>query len=247
MKKAIFTLVLFVVTTIAVAHPGSVLNLSVYGNSFFTVQLDHQYYGNPDRFYSIRSVIPGRHYLKVIRHSYTAFGIRQRQIFEGFVNIPVHAAMNAVVDRYGRLNITSVQPLFAENNGGNIYDPYADNCNDDYGMNYDYSTNQNCATIPSGPVCMDNNAFNDLRASIASKSFESTRLQIAKQALNYNYLSAAQVNQLLSVFNFESTKLDFAKAAFAKTIDKQNYYLTYAAFSFESSIDDLIRYTNTAG
>ena len=81
-----------------------------------------------------------------------------------------------------------------------------------------------------------------LKNNLENKSFESSKFQIAKQALSYNYFSSAQVADLMSVFSFESTRLDFAKSAYVKVIDKQNFYLVNDAFSFESSIQDLNQY-----
>lgn len=238
MKKAIFTLVISVITTIAVAHPGSVLNLSVYGNAAFTVQVDQQYYGQPERFYSIRAITPGKHFIRVMKHSVRHFGVQRREIFAGYVHIPFNSVMEAFVDRYGRFNVNGIQPLFADNS-----------CEQDPYHYYGSGPYNNC--LPVMPVnqvyAMSDLDFRQLKHMIASKAFDSTRLQIAIQAVNSNYLTSSQVQELMSVMTFESTRLEFAKAAYSKTIDRQNYYLTYSAFTFESSIDELIRYTNTAG
>lgn len=81
--------------------------------------------------------------------------------------------------------------------------------------------------------------FNDLTNVISGKSFESTKITIAKTAMQENYFSTEQVRTLLSMFSFDSNKLELAKYAYAKTIDNNRYYKIYDVFSFESSISDL--------
>lgn len=87
--------------------------------------------------------------------------------------------------------------------------------------------------------------FAAIKSSIMSKSFESTKLEIAKQVLGQRCLTSGQVKEILSVFDFESTKLDFAKFAYGRTFDIGNYYMVNDAFSFESSIGDLNNYINS--
>lgn len=249
MKKAIFTLVLLTSTLIAVAQTGSVLNLSVYGNSVFTVQMDHQFFNQPDRFYSIRAVTPGRHFIRVFKQHFRPQGVRQQEIFSGFVNVPFNSVMDAHVDRYGRLKIRNIQQLYADNPCADPYymenytdfdqcngqNPYVSNCS---------NANGTCGTTQM-PMVMSEADFMALKSMIASKAFDSTRLQIAKQALNMNYMTAAQVDQLLNLFTFDSSRLDLAKSAYTRTIDRQNYFLTYDAFTFDSSVNELIQYINT--
>lgn len=95
------------------------------------------------------------------------------------------------------------------------------------------------------PVPMSQNDYNSAQNSIKSKSFEDSRLTIAKQIINSNCLTSTQVRGLLDLFTFEDTKLDFAKYAFTRTYDVNNYYKVNDAFEFESSIDELDAYINS--
>ncbi|HPD54724.1 MAG TPA: DUF4476 domain-containing protein, partial [Bacteroidia bacterium] len=71
---------------------------------------------------------------------------------------------------------------------------------------------------------------------------ENTKLTIAKQVIQNNCLTADQVRETMTLFDFENTKLDFAKFAYDRTYDRANYYKVNDAFEFESSIEDLNRY-----
>ena len=86
--------------------------------------------------------------------------------------------------------------------------------------------------------------FAGIKSSIMSKSFESTKLEIAKQVLGQRCMTSGQVSEIIRVFDFESTRLDFAKFAYGRTFDIGNYYLVNDAFDFESSIGDLNGYIN---
>lgn len=89
---------------------------------------------------------------------------------------------------------------------------------------------------------LDPTRFSQLKQSIASKPFEDTRLQIAKQAIRGNCMSTYQVKELMELFTFEGTKLDFAKHCYDAVYDVENYFLVNDAFTFSSSIDDLNAY-----
>lgn len=104
------------------------------------------------------------------------------------------------------------------------------------------------ATQPTQPVVyyaptMDYYQFNNALAAIRNVSFESTRLTVARQILDNNLVTAEQMREIVESFTFESGKLEIAKYGFHRTIDPQNYYVVNSAFTFESSIRDLVNYT----
>lgn len=92
------------------------------------------------------------------------------------------------------------------------------------------------------PMPMAPGDFESAKSSIASKSFESTKLEIAKQIIGSNCVVADQVKQIMQLFDFEASKLDFAKFAYSHTYDKGNYFKVNDAFDFESSVSDLNSY-----
>ncbi|HNR21259.1 MAG TPA: DUF4476 domain-containing protein [Bacteroidia bacterium] len=101
-------------------------------------------------------------------------------------------------------------------------------------------------TGPVGcPVPMNPGDFADLKNTIASKDFEDTRMTIAKSVLKNHCLFVSQVKDLMGLFTFENTKLDFAKYAYSYTYDQGNYFKVNDMFDFESSISDLDKYINS--
>ena len=87
--------------------------------------------------------------------------------------------------------------------------------------------------------------FESAKSSIKSKSFEDSKLTVAKQILGSNCMLSSQVKDVMLLFDFENTRLDFAKFAWGKTFDYGNYYKLNDAFTFESSINDLNKYIET--
>lgn len=100
----------------------------------------------------------------------------------------------------------------------------------------------------NGPIgCdlpMDAEAFQDAKRSISSKTFESSKMTLAKQIIRSNCFLASQVSSLVSLFTYESDKLDIAKFAYPQTYDQGNYYKVNDAFEFESSIGKLDDFIN---
>jgi Domain of unknown function (DUF4476) len=89
---------------------------------------------------------------------------------------------------------------------------------------------------------MSSSSFASAKSNIESKSFEDSKLTIAKQVTKANCLTAAQIKDVMSLFSFEETKLDYAKYAYDFCYNQGDYYEVNDAFTFESSIDDLNKF-----
>lgn len=95
------------------------------------------------------------------------------------------------------------------------------------------------------PMPMSHEDFESAKNTIASKDFENTKLDIAKQIVSSNCLLAEQVRAIMKLFTFENSKLEFAKFAYAHTYDKGNYFKVNDAFQFDSSASDLSSYISS--
>jgi len=84
--------------------------------------------------------------------------------------------------------------------------------------------------------------FAEAKRSIESKGFEETKMTLAKQITRDHCFTVDQVKDIMSVFGFEDTRLEFAKLAYDNTYDLSNYYKVSDAFSFESSMEELNEY-----
>ncbi len=89
---------------------------------------------------------------------------------------------------------------------------------------------------------MSSRDFAEFKKFISERTFESTKLDMAKSVIDINYFTTDQVREILGWFTFESNKLDLAKHTFKNTVDRNNYYRLYNEFVFESNVVDLDNY-----
>jgi hypothetical protein len=256
MKNLIFTTaVVLGFSTVKANHLNSELNLKMYDNSPFTITFDNITYNSPAGTFVIGNVIPGNHYMKVSKTMYRHYGPigMQKIVFCGNVNIPVNSKVFSLIDFYSNYNVMSVLPNYAEPvcDKGKGWDN-----NDEWGRggcegerNDEYGYDKDCEKGGGWmkPCGMNPYDFCNLKNSITGKAFESSRMAVAKQAIASNYMSSAQITELVELMTFETSKLDLAKFAYRFTIDKNNYYLVNDAFSFESSIRELAGYISRIG
>ncbi|TVR78301.1 MAG: DUF4476 domain-containing protein [Chitinophagaceae bacterium] len=84
--------------------------------------------------------------------------------------------------------------------------------------------------------------FQRAKSSISSQSFEDSKMNIAKQMTRSNCLTAGQVREVMTLFTFEETKLEYAKFAYDYTHDLGNYYMVNDVFTYSFSVDELNEY-----
>jgi len=88
---------------------------------------------------------------------------------------------------------------------------------------------------PPPPMQMDNQSFAAAIQTIKSSAWDETRLSTAKTIANNNYFTVDQVITICKTFSWEDSKIDFAKYAYKRTIDKQNYYTIAKIFTWDSN------------
>lgn len=84
--------------------------------------------------------------------------------------------------------------------------------------------------------------FQSALESLNSKTFSDSRMTQAKQILNSNCMSADQIKTVMKAFEYEDDKLEFAKVAYDRCADPENYWKVNDAFEFEMTIDELNEY-----
>lgn len=234
MKKIIFTLALSLSIFSASAFRGlSELNLKLYDNSVFFVIFDNVTYNYYTSSYYFKSITPGSHFISVIRQQPNGYYNTPVTVFSGWVNIPANSKIFSMINMYGGYMVVSQIPLLGPDDTVNDVSYYDGSYNEDYSGNY----------IEYSP-CMSQISFISLLSVINNATFESSKIDIAEQAVNTNFMTSSQVLQLLKCFTFESSKLEIAKLAYSKVIDKGNFFMVNDAFTFDSSIDELNEYIN---
>lgn len=90
---------------------------------------------------------------------------------------------------------------------------------------------------------MSASGFASVKSSIQDADFENTKMSTAKTILGSNCLTVDQVVEICKLFDFENTKLEFAKFAYSHTYDKGNYFKVNTVFDFDASKEELNKYT----
>lgn len=229
MKKMIFTLtVLLSALTIRAHNNYSDLSIHLHDYSLFTVVLGNKIYSNPSSEQFITDIRPGNHYLKIKKMYYRGHYIQSKTVFSGYINIPSGSSVYSVIDANSRYVVLSCE---SKNHYSNQHSGNYNNYNNNYynsAYNYSYFSEID---------------FLELKSRIGNATFDDTRLSIAKQATSRNNFSSRQVYEITKLFTFESNRLEFAKFAYNHVADPNKYFLVYDAFTFSSSIDELIDYT----
>ena len=257
MKNLIYSTVLAALFALPAQAINSELSIAMANQQKFTLTFDNSFYATPSTTYNVTNVLPGNHRVRMTSVPAPMMGACGMPVllFDGWVNIPQNSRVTAMPASISQLNIVSIVPLVQYYNP---YDPYAYNTpygnNNPYGNGYpngnpygygNYPNNGygNQSPYPSYYGMSPEN-FSALKNSINNQSFDSSKLNVAKQAIGSNNLTAAQVKELVGLFTFESSKLEIAKFAYGRTVDRNNYYQVSDAFTFSSSVDDLSGYIN---
>ena len=84
--------------------------------------------------------------------------------------------------------------------------------------------------------------FGQAKESLRREWFENKRLETAKQIIDQNYFTSQQVKEMVLMFTYENNRLDIAKYAYGKTVDKGNYFIMNDAFTFNNNKEALKEY-----
>jgi hypothetical protein len=231
---SLFTLISF--STRAFHPASSELNIHLHDNSVFNITINNTDYRNFTNNYTITNLAPGRHFVRVTRFKASFNGYSYRYefpqiVFEGHINIRPKTRIFAHIDNRGRFRIE--QSLAMHTSG-----PPAHAAIHKRPRPYKTPVNQYTYYAPG----MNPHTFNMLKNTIFATSFDSSKLNIAKQAIADNTVTSEQVYQLMMMMSFESNRLNLAQFAYYYTVDKGNYFIVHNAFNFNSSSNRLNTY-----
>jgi hypothetical protein len=230
MKKLMIIFALLSLTfSLAASHPNpSELTISLHDGAVFNLTVGDRTFNRQASSYTIPDLRPGRHFVQIVRFDryfngrFYVLG-NPRVVFSDYIRVPARTRMVAQIDHRHRFVVSERMAI--------RYAPAP-------------------IAVPRPPVyqpapypaVMSHHAFAHLKASLVNTRFESSRLDMAKHALSANYVTSAQVWEIMDLFSFESNRLELAKYAYSHTVDPQNYFLVHRAFRFSSSTRELNRF-----
>lgn len=96
--------------------------------------------------------------------------------------------------------------------------------------------------VPSVPMVMNAEEFQNALGRVKSEDFESNRLTAAKRIVNNNYFTVNQIDQLCRLLEFDSSRMEFVKHAYPRCVEPTKYYMLRDLFSFDSYKQELDKF-----
>lgn len=260
MKKLITTLAasLLLVSILFAGHQSrlSKLELRLWDYSSFSVELDHRVYNSVNSTFVIGNLEPGRHHLKVVRKIRRHNGFFTQVIFHGQIKIPASSKVKARITkshRYDVLKTTRIKKSHHSNHGHNSHGNSSHGHNSHESNSYGYNgtsqgnTGHNSHFVSScgHSEIISDYSFTNLMRAIDETSFDSNKLEVFKQATQHVLLSSHQVLDLIELFSFDDNRLEAAKFAYARTYDKENYFMVNEGISFSANRHKLNTYISS--
>ena len=224
--KRIFTLLLGSLFSLSLlAYDGSRLSISTIGNSKvdFRVEVDGRRYHMRDHTVTLSKLSQGNHNIRIFRvmKNKNGFNKKQELVYATTVFLRRGFHLHITMNRFGK--------ALVDERKIEKYDDWFDEGYDDY---YD----DDFAEIMSAQE------FQQVKQAISKEWLESNKLNSVKFIIDKNFFSTMQVRELMSLFSFEKNKLEVAKYAYRKTVDKHNYFQVNDQLVFSSSKEELARF-----
>jgi hypothetical protein len=83
-----------------------------------------------------------------------------------------------------------------------------------------------------------------LKDLVARESFDDTRLAICKEYIRTHPISSKELRELLGIITFENNRINLAKFSYRYVSDPGYFYTVYNAFTYNSSVNELIKWIN---
>jgi len=239
--KRIFTLLLSSLFSLSLfAFDGTRLSISTISNKMdLKIEVDGKRFDMKDNSITLSNLSEGYHQVKIFRDKRKngnglGFGRRMEVIYSNSLFLKRGFHSDITVNRFGKVFID-------ERRIDRNDEWYRDD--DDYNDNNGYGNGNGNGGWNNGyGNVMNARDFDQVKESLRKEWFESNRLVSAKFIIDKNNFTTVQVKELMLLFTFEDKKLDIAKSAYRKTVDKQNYYLVNEALVFNSSKEELARF-----
>lgn len=121
---------------------------------------------------------------------------------------------------------------------------------------YSFFRNRNFEVYAIEPIFVDepvlveipvisNEMFQQLKNTVENESFDSGRLELLKSTLRTNNYTSYHIKELMKLLSFDSGRLQFAKVAYTRVVDPENYFVVNESLSFSSSKSELLKYINS--
>jgi len=252
MKKIFFLIaVLFInISAFAIPWQKSMLRIKEEHGRAISVTIDGKRFNKIGRSLTVNDVSSGRHMIKIYRYNSNGHGYANGiLVYQGNLTLkPSHIYYLTIANKALDIEENCCIDDYGHWNNNDTWDRYEDQDDNSWNNNNQWNNNPrdnyNENTWDAYTGVMSNGRFQLLLDQVRKASFESSKVNVAKQALRNNKITCDQLVSLLHEFSFESTKVQFAKDNYRNIVDKRNFFLINDVFTFQSSKDELTEFLN---
>ena len=213
----------------------------------FVARLDGQTVNHtPSTFVRLNNLRPGRHYLEFkVRSRHGVYQLGQRVLVRNGVeaNYGVRTLGRSGKAYLRLLREVQVAPPVVVVPVPRYPDRYEENGR--YDDRYDPTPHRH--EDYDGNACrnmMTAEELDYLVQTLRSRDSESTKMSIAREAVRNGSIAAEDLKRVLQEFEYENNRVEFAKYAYDYLCDREHFYYIYDVFSFDSSVEELERYSS---
>lgn len=196
-----------------------VLKIELSDHSPITVAIDNRDYKKVGTSMTFGDLPTGRHYLRV--YEYKEYkdgnGGHAKLIYTGSVKLKKNTITSCVVYPDDGEMVVTTQNMMREV-------PPANNA---------------AATLSKQETTILGN-------EVKAKLTDIDKIKLAKTRLADETYTTAQVREMLPWFNFEESRLEFAKWAYNNTVDKNNYHDIVNDLAYEASVKEFESFLSSA-
>jgi len=236
--STLFTSLLFTASVFAAdTRHQSMITVKSASQREIQVVVDGKTFSSGKNIVMVGSVTPGYHSITVYRKSRSGFYNNNfEQVYTGSIAVKPATDVQITIGRHRRADIAYQKHNSRDDDWA--YDrPAAPSYpGKDHGRWEDNKTYNSYASP------MSDREFAQVMNSMQKEWFENNRMKSASYIISNNFFTADQVKDMVSVFNFEDNRLEIARQAYTKTLDKENYNCVVNALQYKSSKDELARF-----
>jgi hypothetical protein len=246
MKKTFTFLFVSLFSLSLLAYDGTRLSISTVSNNMdLKIDVDGRRLPMRDNAITLGNLGDGYHEIRIyreVKRNNGRFGrAKDELLFNQRVYLRRGHHLDVTVNRFGKVFTDERRIDYKED----WYREEDDRYNDRPFDNRDYRDNrdQRDTRFENGfSKAMTQRDFDQVKQTLQKEWFENSRLTSAKFIIENNFFTTQQVKELMQLFSFDDKKLDIAKTAYRKTVDKNNYYLCMEMLTFSSNKEELARF-----
>jgi hypothetical protein len=226
MKSSLLLICFFyLITTFAQQKKeGSIMRFHSSDNCLLKIKIDNRFFNKIARTVTVAEIPEGKHIIQVYMAEpfSTRPGEKLTEIYNGTIRTYDAIQYNCTIDPF--INSMDVKEkeaseVFYSYSGQNV-------------MNADKQANKNYSLLSASELTQ-------IKLSINEQSADVEKLKKAVALCNARQLNTVQVEEIIKLFLFESTRLDYIKTIHDQIIDKENIKVLNSYFELDSSKEAL--------